>query len=101
MLLTRPGTVRQGLRDDSAIARALRRRFAQVGQLNSRFIGQRVLRIQLQKFLKGSTRTLAVIQVAQIDLALGQQRTETVATARILLAEKLVLRDRIVQRLLI
>ena len=73
----------------------------QIGQLDSGFVGQRVLRIKPQKLLKCRPGTLAVVQVAQINLALGEQRAETIAAAGIGLAQKLVLADCIAQGLLI
>ena len=74
---------------------------ANVVQLAAGLCAERILRIKSQKVLIDRLRLLQVAQIALVDLAFGQQSAKAVAAARVLVAQKLILADGVVESLVI
>ena len=85
------------------IARMLRRNFIGVEffEVRSGLGGFGIVRILLEECMVGRFGIGVVVQVAKIDIALGEQSVGAVAAFRIFAAEKFILTDSVVKRFFI
>ena len=74
---------------------------ANVVQLAAGLCAERILRIETQKILVDSLRLLQVPQVALVDFPFGQQGAEAVAAAGVLVPQKFILADSVVESLVL
>jgi hypothetical protein len=74
---------------------------ANVVQLAAGLGAERILRIETQKILVDSLRLLQVAQVALVDFPFGQQGAEAVAAAGVLVPQKFILADSVMESLVL